>query len=70
MGGFEPACEQAIAKKACLEQHTGFEPAHSAWEADMQPLHQCCMFAPTFAGASPEYPFYGTFIGVISQPRI
>lgn len=25
-----------------VEQHTGIEPASSAWKADMLPLHQCC----------------------------
>lgn len=24
-----------------VEQHTGIEPASSAWKADMFPLHQC-----------------------------
>lgn len=24
-----------------LEEHTGIEPAFSAWKADVLPLHQC-----------------------------
>ena len=24
-----------------MEEHTGFEPARSAWKAEMLPLHQC-----------------------------
>ena len=26
-----------------MEEHTGFEPAQSAWKAEMLPLHQCSM---------------------------
>ena len=34
-----------------LEAHTGFEPARSAWKADMLPLHQCAMLVrPGFPG--------------------
>lgn len=34
-----------------LEAHTGFEPARSAWKAEMLPLHQCAMLVrPGFPG--------------------
>ena len=28
-----------------MEQHTGFEPVHSAWKADVLAIeHQCCIW--------------------------
>lgn len=32
-----------------MEEHTGFEPARSAWKAEMLPLHQCSVLVrPSF----------------------
>lgn len=46
-----------------LEEHTGLEPAQSAWKAEMLPLHQCSVL-PVFPGCQPKLDTLEVYFGV------